>query len=291
MTRAEDRLYVAGWRAKKAPAGISWYEMIREGIEPIAHVEADCLIVDCPQTGDPDGRVAAMDRPTPVAALPSWAASPPIADAHPPRPLSPSRLEPEPPVRSPFEDGDSRRFRRGRIIHYLLQWLPTMAPELRDAAARHYLSRPIHDLPLVEQDTYIVEIHKLFYDPRLQDLFSSQALAEVPIVGMVGEGAGAVVLSGRIDRLLVRDDEILVVDFKTNRPPPHRVEDVPGAYLRQMAAYRVLLADIYPGRSVRCALLWTDGPNLMDLPEQLLSVSAGPGRLLLPELDGPPGAS
>ena len=99
------------------------------------------------------------------------------------------------------------------------------------------------------------------------------------------------VLSGRIDRLLVRDDEILVVDFKTNRPPPHRAEDVPGAYLRQMAAYRVLLADIYPGRSVRCALLWTDGPNLMVLPEQLLSVSAGPGRSLSPELDVPPGGS
>ena len=291
MTRAEDRLYVAGWGTKRASAGVTWHQMIRDGIEPIARVEVDCLIVDSPQTGDPDGRVEAMDRLTPVAVLPSWATSSPIADAHPPRPLSPSRLEAEPPVRSPFEDGDSRRFRRGRIVHYLLQWLPMMAPDLRDAAARHYLSRPIHDLPLVEQERYATEILHLFEDPRLRELFSSRALAEVPIVGTVGEGAGAVVLSGRIDRLLVRDEEILVVDFKTNRPPPLRAEDVPGAYLRQMAAYRVLLADIYPDRPVRCALLWTDGPNLMDLPEQLLSVSAGPERSVSLELDGSPGGS
>ena len=190
------------------------------------------------------------------------------------------------PVRSPFQDGGTRRFRRGRIIHYLLQWLPLLDPEQRTSAARGYLARAVHDLGDEEQELYLTETLCLLNDPALRDLFDGQALAEVPIVGTVGEGANTIVLSGRIDRLLVRDYAITVIDFKTNRPPPIRVEDVPTAYLRQMAAYRILLSEIYPGRQIRCALLWTDGPNLMELPPDLLSVSAGLGQSPLPALDG-----
>ena len=278
MTRAEDRLYVAGWGTKRASTASTWYQMIRDGLEPIAEAEGDRLVVESRQTDPPDGTVGAIEPPVPTRVLPGWATSPPIADTHPPRPLSPSRLEPEMPVRSPFQDGGTRRFRRGRIIHYLLQWLPLVEPERRETAARGYLARPVHDLDTAEKELYLLETMRLLNDPALQDVFDGDALAEVPIVGMVGEGDNAIVLSGRIDRLLVRDDVVTVIDFKTNRPPPVRVEDVPAGYLRQMAAYRVLLSDIYPDRAIRCALLWTDGPNLMELPDHLLSISAGPGQ-------------
>jgi ATP-dependent helicase/nuclease subunit A len=286
MTRAEDRLYVAGWGTKRASSAGSWYQMIHDGLEPIARVEGDLFVVDSPQSDPPDGRFGAIEPPPPASRLPGWATSMPIDDTIPPRPLSPSRLEPEMPVRSPFQDGGTRRFRRGRIIHYLLQWLPLLDPEQRTSAARGYLARAVHDLGDEEQELYLTETLCLLNDPALRDLFDGQALAEVPIVGTVGEGANTIVLSGRIDRLLVRDDAITVIDFKTNRPPPIRVEDVPTAYLRQMAAYRILLGEIYPGRPIRCALLWTDGPNLMELPPDLLSVSAGLGQSPLPALDG-----
>jgi ATP-dependent helicase/nuclease subunit A len=291
MTRAEDRLYVAGWGTKRVTTASTWYQMIKDGLEPIARSEGERLVVESPQKDPPDGSLGAIEPPAPATALPSWAKVPPIPDIHPPRPLSPSRLEPDTLVRSPFQDGDTRRFRRGRVIHYLLQWLPLLEPEGREAAARGYLSRPVHDLETPEQDLYLTEVTRLLNDPKLRDVFASDALVEVPIVGTVGEGARAIVLSGRIDRLLVRDDAVTVIDFKTNRPPPDKVEDVPGAYLRQMAAYRILLSDIYPDRAIRCALLWTDRPNLMELPDHLLSISAGPGQSLVPGLDGPAGGS
>jgi ATP-dependent helicase/nuclease subunit A len=74
------------------------------------------------------------------------------------------------------------------------------------------------------------------------------------------------VVSGRIDRLTVTEAEVLVVDFKTNRPAPASIDAVPAAYRRQMATYRALLADLYPKRTIRAALVWTDGPRLMELP-------------------------
>ncbi len=49
------------------------------------------------------------------------------------------------------------------------------------------------------------------------------------------------------------------------RPPPLEEAEVPDAYLDQLAAYRAAVAAIYPGREVRCALLWTEGPRLMPI--------------------------
>ena len=91
--------------------------------------------------------------------------------------------------------------------------------------------------------------------------------AEVPVVGLAEKTA----ISGQMDRVLVTDDEVLVVDYKTNRPPPQRVEDVPAIYLKQMAAYQGVLSRIYPRLPVRCALLWTDACRLMALPDALLA--------------------
>jgi ATP-dependent helicase/nuclease subunit A len=69
---------------------------------------------------------------------------------------------------------------------------------------------------------------------------------------------------------LVTEKEVLVIDYKTNRPPPKSLEDAPVLYLKQMAAYRAVLYAIYPQHKVKCALLWTDGPFLMPLPDESL---------------------
>jgi len=95
-------------------------------------------------------------------------------------------------------------------------------------------------------------------DPRFRPLFAPGGRAEVPLVGRIGDR----VIAGVVDRLVVTEREVLVVDFKTNRRPP---DDIPELYLRQMAAYRLALACIYPGRTIRCALVWTDGPRLTEI--------------------------
>ena len=66
------------------------------------------------------------------------------------------------------------------------------------------------------------------------------------------------------------DDAVLIVDYKSDRNPPDEVSAVSDSYLAQMAAYRALVREIYPGHDVTCALLWTDAPALMPLPNALL---------------------
>jgi ATP-dependent helicase/nuclease subunit A len=86
------------------------------------------------------------------------------------------------------------------------------------------------------------------------------------LVGLVDGHA----LSGQIDRLVVEENRVLVVDFKTLRPPPATEAQVAPIYLRQLALYRSALGRIYPDHEIRCALLWTEGPRLMPIsPERL----------------------
>jgi ATP-dependent helicase/nuclease subunit A len=51
------------------------------------------------------------------------------------------------------------------------------------------------------------------------------------------------------------------------------VEDADPAYLRQMAIYVAVLAEVFPDRPIEAALVWTDGPKLMPVPEKLIGQS------------------
>jgi ATP-dependent helicase/nuclease subunit A len=94
------------------------------------------------------------------------------------------------------------------------------------------------------------------------------------VAGTIEGAKGPEAISGQVDRLAVEGDRVLIVDYKTNRPPPAREADVPALYFRQMAAYRALLAEIYPRHRIDCFLLWTDGPRLMHISPARLAAHA-----------------
>ena len=74
----------------------------------------------------------------------------------------------------------------------------------------------------------------------------------------------------QVDRLVVTSNAVLIVDFKTNRDPPTTPNDIPPGYIRQMAMYSAVLSRVFPDHAIRGALLWTDGPHLMPIPDALL---------------------
>jgi ATP-dependent helicase/nuclease subunit A len=273
MTRAEDRLYVCGWRGEKQPAAGCWYQLIAAGLQSLGLEEVQVpgfagkgLRYETKQTAAVAETKSAMVA-EPIARLPEWGRNPPAPEPTPPRPLAPSRQEdPDPPMRSPLVADDPLRFRRGRLVHRLLQSLPDLTPSARAAAARRWLARPGQGLTDAQANALLGETLAILDDLEFAALFGPQSRAEVPVSGLVGGH----VVSGQVDRLVVLPREVLVVDFKTNRPAPSEPERVPALYLRQMAAYRGVLRLIYPGRPIRCTLLWTEAPRLMPLPEALL---------------------
>jgi ATP-dependent helicase/nuclease subunit A len=159
---------------------------------------------------------------------------------------------------------------RGRIMHRLLQGLPDVPPDRRIAAARRHLAGAA-DFTKAEREEMIAETMTLLEDPAFAPLFAPGTRAEIPIVGRLARaGRTALSVSGQIDRLAVLPDAILIADYKTDRPAPGRVEDIPRSYVTQLALYRAVLLQLYAGRAVRAAVIWTEIPALVELPTSAL---------------------
>lgn len=162
------------------------------------------------------------------------------------------------------------RFFRGRTLHRLLELLPSVAPDARSGAADRLLKHLAPGVEEAERTAWRDEALKVLADPAFAPVFAAGSRAEVAIAGTLKSARGQAALSGQIDRLAVTAGEIFIVDYKTNRPPPKHVEDVAPAYIAQLAAYRALLQEIYPGRKMRAALLWTFEARLTEIPSEML---------------------
>lgn len=280
LTRAEDRLYVLGWQNTKELSAGCWYDLIAQGLlQDAAPVAMDFTAQGFPdwqgqgwrlsteQSAEPR-RQLLSETATARAALPDWVRRPPPIEPAPSRPLAPSKLDEDPPARSPLA-GEMTGYKRGRLVHRLLQTLPDIAADRREAAARRFLASPLHGLEEADVAALSDEVMAVLNDAGFAAIFAPGSRAEVPLAGVIG----TTVIAGQVDRLAVTPDAVLIVDFKTNRPPPRDPAAVGQSYIKQMAVYRGLLAQLYPDRPVRCALLWTDGPFLMELPTERLDAA------------------
>ena len=268
MTRARDRLVMCGHDTGRARSEGAWYDLVRDGLSAAEGVE---------RTEDAPGEIGlrlrsgeAASRAIEPAAEPELALAPPRPDwlhaaaAHetpPGRPLSPSALvadDGEAPSFSASPGADAGRV-RGVLLHRLLKALPDVAQERRAEAARMIAATGEEALGAELCESLAKAALAIVGDPTFSAVFAAGSRGEVPIVGRLTDGRP---VSGRIDRLAVTDEAVLVVDYKTDRRPPAPGAPAPDAYLAQLGAYAELVARIWPDRPVRAAILWTAAPRL-----------------------------
>lgn len=269
MTRARDRLIVCGGQYKNYKSGESekswrgavWQALQNLGAEPCETPLGSGLRLGTPKRATAGARVCASPPP-----LPHWARAPAMRvaalDA-----AAPSRVAHfDSALFSPRGDGQ-KRFRRGRLIHGLLQRLPDLSPERRHAAAIAWLSR--QGAEESEAQGYVREALAVIADARFAAAFGPMSRPEAPIVGTV---AGRTI-NGIVDRLAIDQGRVFVVDYKTDRPAPQEASKAPKPYVLQMALYREVLRQVFPDRGIACALLWTEAPRLMELPDEALDAA------------------
>jgi ATP-dependent helicase/nuclease subunit A len=281
LTRARDRLIVAGVRTTQPDADKptllydrSWYDYVERAFAASAARKIPGR--EGWRIGaDPAPAILETEAPAPRGEPPAWVGRPVSAVG----PLvawrSPSKAVENagPPAPSPLESVSGLgRWRRGDIIHRLLQILPDIEPgRRRDAAHRLLAAEPGLDAAQCEEMARAAM--SVLEDPTFAPVFGPGSRAEVAIAGGAPRLPPGLRVSGRMDRLVVGEAAVLVVDYKTNRPAPGRIEDCDGAYIRQMALYWAVLGEIFPGRRIEAALVWTDGPKLMGVPEKLMSAA------------------
>jgi len=162
------------------------------------------------------------------------------------------------------------KFLRGRALHKLLEMLPETPAERRRAAGEALLKVFAPGAPDAERRHWLDEALVVVEDARFAPVFSPQSRAEAAVAGLVTRGTEDFLVSGQIDRLAVLRDTVLLVDYKTNRPPPKSEGEVPDAYAAQLALYRALLQTIYPDHQIEAALLWTYDARLMPISAERL---------------------
>ena len=291
LTRARDRVVVMG-RALKTPAiGFedgSWWAAIAETMERLKTVSPGAVR----DIGDGVLRFGVDIGSTPVAAateastavVPDWARRAPQAAVG-VRIASPSQMDealriPAPSPLAVSGAGPGRplgRFRRGDLIHRLLERLPEIPAEARPDAAVRMLSRE-RDLDEAQREEMIGAAFAVLNDDRFAPVFGEGSRAEVALTGSAPGLPRGVTISGRIDRLVITPERVLVVDYKSNRPAPDRIEAADPAYVLQLAVYVAVLRRLYPDRAVEAALVWTDGPRLMAVPAEMMDAALANAR-------------
>ena len=155
---------------------------------------------------------------------------------------------------------------RGKLLHALFEQFSGGDLGAFQIAAVQWLGRnnPEQDF---NHQTAVAEVIAVMQNPDWAELFSKSARAEVPLAALVG----TTVITGRVDRLLVEDDRVRLIDFKTGRNVPQNETAVSTPILRQMAHYVAALESIFAPRKIEAALLYTNGPSMIELSADVLA--------------------
>jgi ATP-dependent helicase/nuclease subunit A len=275
MTRAEKWLIVAG--AGEAKADESWHKAISDGMEA-----AEAVPIETPagigarySFGDWSALSEAVAKPSTTTEAKRMDLGP-IADL----PLRKTTISPSDlggakvlPGATEGELGE-RALAAGTVLHRLLELLPEIPDCDREATAQRICDGMIETAlaggagPLIETAVALIR------EPSLADIFTPDAICEVAFSAHL-PALGDAPVFGTIDRLVVGPDDVLVIDYKSNRSVPNSPERIPDRILRQLGAYAAAMAQIYPDRTIRTAILWTEGRGLMEVPPDLTDAALG----------------
>ncbi|MDA5092942.1 double-strand break repair helicase AddA [Aliiroseovarius sp. KMU-50] len=275
MTRAEQWLILAA--AGTIGKGASeWYNIATEAMERAGGViveEGDRSfrryeLGDWPTDGI--STELGTGLPSPIVALPDWSTSRASLPEAPSSTVSPSDLGGAKALFQPGQEefDEEAALRRGRQIHLLLEYLPGHPSSQWAEHARLLLSEGADAAGSDEINEILNEAQQVLSAEALSHVFAPDTLAEVGLTAPLPDYGR--ILSGIVDRLIIEENTVTVVDFKTNRIVPKSADATPEGILRQMAAYRVALMQIYPDHQIEAAILWTAHAKLMPLGPSLL---------------------
>ncbi|MEF3045939.1 double-strand break repair helicase AddA [Pseudotabrizicola sp. L79] len=271
LTRARSWLIVAGAgdaktdtsKGAKPRAEWCWYLQVQAGLQALGGGALPGGRVRH-ETGVWPGLGEKADDTTDLVALPDWATGPAPDLPRDLPSLSPSDLGGAKALPGEGDEGEIAKA-RGTALHSLLEHLPATDPAIWADVARSVTPEGMDSAAL------LAEAAGVLADTTLAPLFHPDSLAEVAVTGQ-WNGRRVV---GAIDRLLVMPDRVLAVDFKSNRVVPDHPHQVPEGILRQMAAYAHVLQQIYPGKAIETAILWTATPKLMRLDPDIVTAALG----------------
>ena len=275
MTRAEERLTICGAETKNAMKSASWYALMENALKPLATSqtgEGDDAVHHIAAGEYPPLQAQQLETQDTKAPPPAWlferlAETPSFTGA-----LAESADD----LLSQEQEKQKLKSQlRGTLLHHLLERLPKLANEkreAREAAGNAYLKSQSDLFSDAERSALVDEALRVLSLPDISEFFGENSMAEVPLAFASADRFGETqILSRRIDRLVVNESDLWIIDFKSGHAAPPNA--TPHAYVMQLAEYRGALQQIYPDHTIHCAILWTSVPRFDRVATQTLEAA------------------
>ncbi|MBR1600663.1 MAG: double-strand break repair helicase AddA [Alphaproteobacteria bacterium] len=262
LTRAEEQLIVCGYANTDKIKDDSWLKICERTIEKIVGKDADNkLVLETPAEISVKPEAKYFVTPL-IKDSEEWLENEAKTETPMAKPYTPSKLKTEneePSLVSPLKE-ISDYYRRGKLIHKILQFLPPQN-ENKEQIVNNYIDKNVVDFSESQKQKIKSEILGLLSKEEYARFFGSESRAEVPIFGEV-DGQ---IISAQIDRLIVQNDKVIIIDFKTNKEVAENQSKIPPLYRQQLKAYEKLVSTIYPNRPIESYILWTNELRLMQV--------------------------
>ena len=232
MTRAENELYVGGFGKAKDPE--CWYEIVKNSVTGVEVLELEEFLK---MAEIENSSVKKIPKQVQDEAAREMSLSVKFSHRH-------SELD----SRSITQNQIKPSQIKGRLVHKIFEVIGKNSAEdknwLQEIAKK-----------IIEKEEFLSEREKNKIQQDLADfigsqhfekLFSGKISCEVDIVGQKN--------LKRIDLLVEKENEVLIVDYKSDETLP---DVVPQQYLRQLNGYKKLVEGIYAGKEIKIAIFWT----------------------------------
>ena len=232
MTRAENELYVGSFGKAKDPE--CWYEIVKNSVTGVEVLELEEFLK---MAEIENSSVKKIPKQVQDEAAREMSLSVKFSHRH-------SELD----SRSIAQNQIKPSQIKGRLVHKIFEVIGKNSAEdknwLQEIAKK-----------IIEKEEFLSEREKNKIQQDLADfigsqhfekLFSGKISCEVDIVGQKN--------LKRIDLLVEKENEVLIVDYKSDETLP---DVVPQQYLRQLNGYKKLVEGIYAGKEIKIAIFWT----------------------------------
>ncbi|MDH5473573.1 MAG: PD-(D/E)XK nuclease family protein, partial [Gammaproteobacteria bacterium] len=261
ITRAKQYLYISACEPR--PPYIDWYRPVRMALENIGTESDDGKLVY------QFGSAAEYKPPTVIeAAPPVIEIDPALQQKMPPLPpmekiIAPSYTAKD-AILQPGADDDAQL--RGIVIHRCLELLSREFPFSDNSIKQCLMNESAHLADEQKLQHWLEEARQIIAHPELEIIFKPAAgtkiYNELPIQYRLDKQ----LVRGVIDRLLVSDDTMLLIDYKTHQQATtDNIKELAHGYREQMQLYANGIQQIWPEKTLQTALLFTSCHSLVYL--------------------------
>ncbi len=248
MTRAEDHLIICGYQGKKTISENCWYELIRSSLSEKSALNKSGNLIFGNESQDICVTLSEKNQQNEIEFFSSKFTSETVKIK--PRPIS-SYVHP-----SPLAKKDPMSY--GLIFHKILED-SLVVPDL-NIMKTHPLIQTIN----AESKTRMLKsIDKIINNQKFCELIKEDLYTEIAI----GTEDNDLTKIGRIDLMIIKNSETIIIDYKSDINPPKDRNKVPKTYKKQLDFYKDTVQKIYPDKKVITMILWLESGELMKINE------------------------